>query len=49
MARKATPSVIPELKKNSPLLLECQKPQIKFIKNQNYGVKKLYYRLNYSK
>jgi len=42
-------SIVDKLAKDSPLLLEAQKPQIKFIRRQNYGVKKLWQRLNNSK
>jgi len=42
-------SIVDKLAKDSPLLLEIRKPQIKFIRHQNYGVKKLWQRLNDSK
>ena len=48
MAKDST-SIVDHLKKDSPLLLECKKPQIMFIKHQNYGVRKLYDRLKDSK
>ena len=42
-------SIVDKLAKDSPLLLEAQKPQIMYIKHQNYGVRKLWQRLNNSK
>ena len=42
-------SIVDHLKKDSPLLLECKKPQIMYVKHQNYGVRKLWRRLNNSK
>ena len=42
-------SIVDKLAKDSPLLLEIRKPQIKFIRHQNYGVRKLYDRLKDSK
>ena len=49
MAKKATPSITQFLSESSPLLLESKKPQIMFIKSQNYGVKKLIQRINSKK
>ena len=46
---KDTSSIVDHLKKDSPLLLECKKPQIMYVKHQNYGVRKLWRRLNNSK
>ena len=46
---KGNTSIVDELKEDSPLLLEIRKPQIKFIRHQNYGVRKLYDRLKDSK
>jgi hypothetical protein len=48
MAKDRT-SIVDHLKKDSPLLLECKKPQIMYIKHQNYGVRKLWRRLDNSK
>jgi hypothetical protein len=48
MAKDST-SIVDHLKKDSPLLLECKKPQIMYIKHQNYGVRKLWRRLDNSK
>ena len=42
-------SIVDHLKKDSPLLLECKKPQIMYIKHQNYGVRKLWRRIDNSK
>ena len=49
MAKTATPSITQSLSESSPLLLECKKPQIMFVPSQNYGVRKLWKRLNDSK
>ena len=42
-------SIVDKLAKDSPLLLEIRKPQIKFIRHQNYGVRKLWRRIDNSK
>jgi len=48
MAKDST-SIVDHLKKDSPLLLECKKPQIMYVKHQNYGVRKLWRRIDNSK
>ncbi len=47
MAKDST-SIVDHLKKDSPLLLECKKPQIMYVKHQNYGVRKLWRRIDNS-
>lgn len=42
-------SIVEELKPDSPILKECRKPPIKFIKHHDYGVRKLEQRLKESK
>jgi len=42
-------SIVEELKPDSPILKECRKPTIKFIKHHDYGVRKLEQRLKESK
>ena len=48
MAKDST-SIVDHLKKDSPLLLESKKPQLMYVKHQNYGVRKLWRRLDNSK
>jgi len=48
MAKDST-SIVDHLKKDSPLLLECKKPQIMYVRHQNYGVRKLWRRIDNSK
>ena len=44
--REYNKSVIPRLKEtNSPIIQELNKPQIKYIKYQSHGLKKLYARI----
>jgi len=43
---KESKSIVPSLiKTNSPIIEECKKPPIKFIKYKSYGLKQLYERL----
>ena len=39
-------SITDDLSKKSPLYLECQKPQLMYVKHQNYGVRKLWKRIS---
>ena len=39
-------SIVDTLNKNGPIMKEIRKPSIKFIKSQNYGVRKLWARIN---
>ena len=48
MAKDKT-SIVDHLQKDSPLLLECKKPQIMYVRHQNYGVRKLWRRIDNSK
>jgi len=44
---KESKSIVPSLiKTNSPIIEECKKPPIKFVPHRDYGLKKLYKRLD---
>ncbi len=42
-------SIVDTLTKKSPLYLETLKPQLMYVKQQNYGVRKLWNRLSEKK
>ena len=42
-------SIVDTLTPKSPLYIACHQPPIKFIKSANYGVKKLWARINLTK
>ena len=42
-------SIVDTLTKTSPLYLETQKPQLMFVTRQNYGVRKLWKRIDDNK
>lgn len=42
-------SIVDTLTKNSPLYLEMQKPQLMYVPRQNYGVRKLWKRIDDNK
>jgi len=46
---KHIPPIEQIVKKDGPIMKELQKPQLMFVPKQNYGVRKLWKRLNNSK
>ena len=46
---KHIPPIEKIVAKDGPIMKELKKPQLMFVKNQDYGVRKLWKRLNLSK